>query len=814
MINFFQFSTDTSGTLTDASLYYLGRLFGNMYNIIPQAADPQTGKIVSTGNISILSYMFKTFNGTILTVGALIVVYVTLHGTLVTAHEGEFMGRKERQLWTPLRTVMGIAALVPTPTGYSAIQLIMMWVIVQGIGAADVLWSTALNYIGLFGSPYAQASVPQTSSAVGFRDVFKALTCAASARLSNPAGPDRLSPGYFCQDQTCSSVDVYSKDNPSFNIGPSGLCGVLTTCDKNEACKQSDSLKCALCTAQTDQMAIAIPLLQGIADQLALRDYQYRTFSLQSFNKPANSNPDWTWIEKYCQAKNINSDQCCIPTPAVLGLNVANNACKATATNAAFYSPVKKNDETNPSSEAVAYIYWPYGVRPSITDPKYTDDFMGTVIKGYTSALTTALMDYVEKQKKDSKNLPAAATQALQTGWIFAGSYFYVISQMNNKNSLDIPEISVSSVAEAMGGFRTNMDAASVLANMAAGNAPQSNASLGETQNAISLGFNDVGNVLGVLGKSTSSPIAQMQQTGMALLAIVQVMFVAVLAALLFTGLAGWISPFVLGTGLINPAGPAALTVSLLLIPAILALFGIMISLGGLLGVYVPLIPYIIFTFGAIGWMISIVEAMVAGPLVALGILSPSGQHEVLGKAEPALMLLFSIFLRPSLMIFGFFAGILLASVVADMINTAFWTTVAAGIATAGVSTGGQPNAGATNAQAFFVLNPLEGIIFIAAYVSLIVSAMNKCFAAIHVVPEQVMGWISGQAAQRGSGEAEAVSEMKSGVSGAAGRAGSGVSGAHAAGKGRVKGGKQAAKEKAEAVDKAQSQLTQDDKKQ
>src|SRR3990167_2103914 len=135
----------------------------------------------------------------------------------------------------------------------------------------------------------------------------------------------------------------------------------------------------------------------------------------------------------------------------------------------------------------------------------------------------------------------------------------------------------------------------------------------------------------------------------------------------------GFISLFAIGTGGVNPIGPAATFLYLVLAPPLLGFLGLLIAYGALLGVYIPLIPYVIFTFGVIGWMTSVIEAMVAGPLVALGILSPSGQHELLGKAEPALMLIFNIFLRPELMVFGLIFAMLLASVLVSLVNDTFW---------------------------------------------------------------------------------------------------------------------------------------------
>ena len=122
---------------TDKSVYYLQQIFGNMSGILTSGSG-------SNVDINILSTMFRTFNTIVLTIGALV-------GVMLTAHEGEFMGKKWNNIWIPIRTVLGIGLLVPMGSGYSAIQIVMMWVILQGIGAANTVWNTALAYAATVG---------------------------------------------------------------------------------------------------------------------------------------------------------------------------------------------------------------------------------------------------------------------------------------------------------------------------------------------------------------------------------------------------------------------------------------------------------------------------------------------------------------------------------------------------------------------------------------------------------------------------------------------------------------------------------------
>ncbi|TID97733.1 type IV secretion protein DotA, partial [Legionella pneumophila] len=87
--------------------------------------------------------------------------------------------------------------------------------------------------------------------------------------------------------------------------------------------------------------------------------------------------------------------------------------------------------------------------------------------------------------------------------------------------------------------------------------------------------------------------------------------------------------------------------------PLLMAWIGTMVSIGFVTAYYIPVLPYMIFTFGSFAWLIAVIEAMVAAPIVALGVTHPEG-NEAFGKGEFAIMILVNVFLRPSLMIIGY----------------------------------------------------------------------------------------------------------------------------------------------------------------
>lgn len=806
MINLFQFASN------DSSLLYLAKIFGYMNGVIPVVGvssgfSAESGQGFSGGaiggatgpSITLLGTMFQTFNSVILAVAVLVVVYTTVVGLLNTAHEGQFMGKNWNNLWIPLRMVFGIALLVPTLSGYCILQMVMMWAIVQGVGAADTLWNTVLAYVDIAGSPYAQVTVPS----IGYKDtlttLFRSFVCAESALQRDssfnsdpPAGSNycamNSSSGYCRAPQFFGPAGATRfMDMPgitTFMIGPAGNCGTLTWCNSlvvptkkaqtGFPCSGPDganSLACTACKTQITALKQVVPVLDRIAAVFVRYDAEYRAFMEQVYDSQdiTITKEDGTtetergngrtvtapaWVQAYCTDKQIS--------PCTRNFNTGDGL------------PDPGSTRDSAPSDVVKGLYWTYGVSKDPILRGLDPNFISTIAAEFGKGMDDLFAEVTKKMSEaianPQDNLANTDLQdAAATGWITAGSYYYTIAKMNQNNLKDMMPILQVTFPEAgppnsydsgLYGYRNNYVAAGALVNAStpsaglegSGNLPSST----EELSALS------GNVTAAIQESTegslggdSNPLVQAQAAGYAILMIAQIGFMLLLTITFFMALAGNISVYVLGTGVTNPVGPALQLMYIVVMPAVAMLFGIMVSLGATLSVYLPLVPFIIFTFGAIGWLTSTIETMVAGPLVALGIIAPGGHHELLGKAEPALMLLFNVFLRPSLMIFGLVAAMLLASVVVGMINDAFWrvmTSISAG-----------SSSSKTAGEAANVMSPLTLILFLCAYVMLVVAALNKCFAAIHIIPERVMSWIGHQS--QGYGEGEALSEIKGGIS-------------------------------------------------
>ena len=124
----------------DVSVVLLGDLFGVVDGVLNGAGTQIMGK------------MFGVFNSAVLALGGIIIMYTLLVSTMNTAQEGQFLGQKWSSLWVPIRTTFGLALLIPKQSGYCLMQIFVMWIILQGIGAADKIWNAALNYLNQGGS--------------------------------------------------------------------------------------------------------------------------------------------------------------------------------------------------------------------------------------------------------------------------------------------------------------------------------------------------------------------------------------------------------------------------------------------------------------------------------------------------------------------------------------------------------------------------------------------------------------------------------------------------------------------------------------
>lgn len=650
----------------DLSRIFLSRIFGQVENAL------------ELGGAPLLKGILVDFNAAVLALGGIIVLYSLVVSTLNTSHEGEVLGKNWNSVWIPMRAAAGFALLLPVKTNsYALIQVFVMWVVVQGIGAADFLWSNAVDSLKVGSIAINPDQASNSSVFTSANKIFTSEVCMRKAAELIDS-----------QTSTTGQGEGESINFGVANLSPEDICGSAGY--KSSSNDNSEEINQA-----TDNMVATL----GSAADLFVQDYP--------------SFPDGTFE---------------------------------------ITGKIKSAVDTYSSEVALAYQ----------NDGK----------SGVSSS------DKALKYMKD-------------TGWIMAGGYFLNLSQLTNdeiKDTIKGPETS-SYKSDKLAKQLTDSDYNELAAELekAAEISTKDSLSISGPEdidkfmqenglNYVQTGFLGLlsffqGWFLGSTSSAPWAPIAPLfesggvvspllaiQATGVYIVEVVATLWLTFVAAMIALGTAA----FAAGDSLLGLVGAGAAKGAFIagffaILTPIQVLFGIIFGVGLTWAYYVPLIPYFIFTLAAIGWIILVIEAMVAAPLMAIGILHPEGQHAVFGHSQTGIMILAGVFLRPALMIVGLFAAMLVSYVVVGYVSLGFMPVAVMTLTDAGFSWYNIFNIGG------HVASNIAGLIsLLVIYTMFILIALNKSFSLIHHVPDRVMRWI-GQGPEQSAYEQD-LQQIKSGV--------------------------------------------------
>lgn len=704
---------------TDLSMSYLATIFGVV-----------DGVLHGTGS-QILGTMFGAFNSIILVMASTILSYVLFVSILNTSHEGEFLGKKWSSIWVPLRTFMGIGLLLPKATGYSMIQILVLWVVVQGIGAADEVWNVALNYINHNGAivepiqslkPGPKSGKADNSFLIGKAgNILKLETCmlAVQNALARQNRNVTSTPGPTPVPSFMNSLVVTGKASDGSNTG----LPIDYTKDKGGY--------------------INFPGQEGLKGT--------------AYNKYVGicGNLNWNFI-----GKTGEDDR-------------AYNPAQLTANDSASIAARQITIDLGPLAKSLADKLVPStgkGVVPitylNADAATFTPNTLVDSGEDYFAIVKPALRSLNDDASKKYKEFIKSAKD---NGWILAGSYYYKMARLNqsirdntgvhalkdNITPTFSPEytgsgfntITDNNVIDNLknnlpvngGVFDQYINAEIARAGMSDNPGPEADPSF--PKNSAQDGLGKVANwIMGVifprvydfestfannLNSKNMDPIFALTSLGNGLVKMVETVWISIIGAAFAGGVVSAIaSIFFPGPAII--ANMLVMIVIFLVMPLITVWMIVNLVLGSMLSYYVPFIPFFLFAFGSITWFAVVLEAVLAAPLVALGITHPEG-HDFLGKAEQSIMLLASVFLRPLLMVFGFIFGIILSYVAISVFNRGF--SIAADYLNE------------YNGDIFSIVYQLA---MMAIYTAAILAIVNRSFAMIYEVPNKVLRWIGG----------------------------------------------------------------------
>jgi len=188
--------------------------------------------------------------------------------------------------------------------------------------------------------------------------------------------------------------------------------------------------------------------------------------------------------------------------------------------------------------------------------------------------------------------------------------------------------------------------------------------------------------------------------------------------------------------------------------PALQAASGFFVSLasvgiliGFILYYVVPFMPFLYFLFAVGGWVKGLFEAMVGVPLWALAHIRIDGQGLAGDAAINGYFLIFEIFVRPILIVFGLLASLIIFSAMVKVLNEVFALAVSnlSGYSTAneGVCDTAFPTSpGAPTGSVDYMRGPIDEFFFTVVYAILVYMIGMACFKLIDLIPNQILRWM------------------------------------------------------------------------
>lgn len=571
---------------TDKSREALVTIFGNVVN------DPLSG---TGGPDTVLASVFQTTNAALLVIGSFLACYVLFRKVTQTAHDGNAFDQQKHILWGPIKLVWGIAALVPTPNGWSLSQLLMLWgASLMGVGVANIGVDASVAAFGSGNSMVMQPVMPSTVNLA--HSLFEANVCMhginAGLAQADSGGALITADGYVQQAPTPSGFVLR---NSSFVCGGSDVNGSV------DPARRSTDWFSGTISAQEmrDAHLQALRTMQGSLNTSA---HDFVNAVVQRQSGATVSLPDAETAiqgaahqyENHISAVAATKQGDIAALASQLGTSISESGWW---TLGAWYQTYAQANTK--LSDAVASKASVYGMS-SGGDPAMLTIY-GTSMAAYQAQqATSTYTPPIGTSSTGDYSKGAAGSDSSK----IIGSFFHAPGQRLVNYLIDI---------NADGASRGQLNPLIKMKN------------IGD----YTLGVAETGLAAYVVAKA----IAQVKD--------------------------GWSVAGVTAklVNAVTSIGDALQGVLDALSPFIIMIVIAMFLLGGALSVYLPLVPFVVWFGAAINWLIVVGEAVIAAPLWALTHLGGDGGDGLGARTSHGWIFLLNVMVRPILMVCGFFLG-------------------------------------------------------------------------------------------------------------------------------------------------------------
>lgn len=656
------------GSCPDVSVGILRRIFGPVIDALASGADPNTVSQAA----STLGSMFSVFNSGLLAVAALIVSFIAVMGVVNTAQDGEAMGKSWSSVWTPVRVVAGAGFLLPSASGFSFIQHVVLMLALWGVGLANSVFNAGVQ-AGIIGGALTNIS--------------------AQAGYGSGSKPSESFPLYdvrkFAQKYLALSYCAYSANKIYDDSGAGGTAPAVkaeTTPDMTAIEDKGGSVTTKIFFVRD----------RNPASNLSGGEPSCGTVKVYAFNAapvvPGNNSN----ISETLSGSTATANQAAL------------QAVRVAATNAKQQALVQLMQDID------AWVAtMPYSLSQPGWDSVNSQDFNVLVDKAQQAVLTN-LSNQISGDATLTQIMQGWTSSVTKDGWAMAGGFQQRLGGVREEMAKIYSAAPADATAPTFSGMpddpraqllANSVDTATrtIIARADAGagaltgtpNPAELNSVVPDSLNGLNVdtmrsGFDSrmskfvnwgmQGTTEILIGSSTDvDAISRIKRVG-DWMTVLSSMTLAADTALktAITGLraaAGMVGSVKLaGTGVdLSPVGTAIWDWALsVVVPQLAKMMSWLDILAFYFGTFLPSLPYGIFMIVVVGWVLAVIQSVVAAPLWMVMHMRPS--QTFIGSDQQGYLLLLSLFVRPALAVLGLFAGILAADPIVDYLAKAFFS--------------------------------------------------------------------------------------------------------------------------------------------
>ncbi len=740
------FSTPVGQRDTDIAFMLLDRVFA-VPNLYESDFDPALIGMTPFSNG--LHALFNFYNMAMLIVAVFIVLYYVVILVAETAQSGTPFGRRFDTIWAPIRLVVAVGLLVPVSYGYNSAQFIVLYSAKFGSSFATNAWT-------IYNQDIVAAAID-----CGSGPSANAAGWCNEALIARPKTPDMMPLVQFMtMVKSCAKAyeilykDLDGRKDKDGNALPKGMRIAPYLVRKTAAGEENQEIT-----------GIATP------DWQTAVNYYNKGDILIVYGEYEARHTDSTGLVKpFC-------GEIVVPTTDLTqdGPKLIQEIYYNVLTNLWYYSDVVefadkmtaayiKAANTNPCSILittgdVGACGSPYTGR----SPNFPSSAFGQNLKSVYFNLVDAVVTGGHAMAINTTDF-SVTTDILERGWGGAGIWYNKIAEWNGSfvsSTINLPTpksmpLIMKTVEAQKSGSDQNMDALDRYEPYHAGKDRATELDLGpETEIAKMLSniykywrqqnatekieqkvqanvfFDTLNAIFGLNGLFTirqnteTHPMAQLASIGRS---IVESAIRNLMVSMGFSFLGGM-------TEILNPhLGGAFHAISRMFV----GITTIGLTVGFILYYVLPFLPFMYFYFAVGAWVKSIFEAMVGVPLWALAHLKIDG-HGIHGDtAMNGYFLIFEIFIRPILTVFGLLAGMAVFAAMVKTLNGIF------PLVTANL-TGFEADAPKVSGKILgieFKRQIVDEFFFTLIYTVIVYMIALSSFKMIDLVPNNILRWM------------------------------------------------------------------------